>query len=111
MLIAPHAPAATAMHSTAVKPSTGCRWPGAISRPISPVNTTSVITRGFSSAIQSLQSSARRRPATVQPTASLIGQRQYGGPAQLTDTRQFRKVWNGGGEDRVHSSVVAPSPQ
>ncbi len=53
MLIAPHAPAATAMHSTAVNASTGCRWPGATSRPISPVNTTSVITRGFSSAIQS----------------------------------------------------------
>ncbi len=75
MLIAPHAPAATAMHSTAVKPSTGCRWPGAINRPISPVNTTSAITRGLSSAIQSLSSAARG------VTASLIGQRMRGSSA------------------------------
>ncbi len=49
---------ATAMHSTAVNASTGFRWPGAISSPITPVNTTSVITRGFSSAIQSPTSAA-----------------------------------------------------
>ena len=53
MLIAPQAPAATAMHRIAVSPSTGCTWPGATSSPIAPVKTTSVITRGFSSAIQS----------------------------------------------------------
>ncbi len=50
MLSAPEAPAATAMQSTAVKPITGWIWPGAASRPQSPVKTTSVITRGFSSA-------------------------------------------------------------
>ncbi len=53
MLIAPAAPAPTAMHSTAAKPSTGCSLPGASSRPIQPVNTTSVITRGLSIASQS----------------------------------------------------------
>ena len=53
MLIAPHAPAPTAMHKTAVKASTGFSRPGATSKPIAPVKTTSDITRGFSSAIQS----------------------------------------------------------
>ena len=53
MLSAPAAPAPTAMHSTAVNASTGCRCPGATANPTSPVNTTSVITRGFRSAIQS----------------------------------------------------------
>ena len=50
MLSAPAAPAPTAMQSSAVKPSTGCRWPGATTSPTSAVNTTSDITRGFISA-------------------------------------------------------------
>ena len=50
MLSAPAAPAPTAMQRIAVKPSTGCRWPGATSRPASAVKTTSDMTRGFISA-------------------------------------------------------------
>ena len=112
MLIAPDAPAATAMHSTAVNASTGCRWPGAISRPTRPVNTTSVMTRGFSSAIQSRQLRRLRRrtgggdaPPVTPVSSGCVAhpdQRMRGSSA---------KVWNGGGEDTVHSSVVAPSPQ
>ena len=82
MLIAPQAPAATAMHSTAVNPSTGFIRPGATSSPISPVNTTRLITRGFSNAIQSRMSvSARvisgtpavRREASSPRSAAAIG--------------------------------------
>ena len=51
MLSAPEAPAPIAMHSSAVNPITGCTCPGATIRPTSAVNTTSDITRGFSSAI------------------------------------------------------------
>ena len=50
MLSAPEAPAPTAMQRSEVKASTGCTWPGASTRPTSAVNTTSDITRGFSSA-------------------------------------------------------------
>ena len=49
-LIAPAAPAPTAMHRIAVAARTGWMWPGATTSPAMPVNTTSVITRGFSSA-------------------------------------------------------------
>ena len=51
MLMAPAAPAPMAMHSTAISDSTGCRCPGATARPTAPVNTTSDITRGLSSAM------------------------------------------------------------
>src|SRR6516162_2305497 len=47
MLIAPAAPAPTAMHNTATAASTGCRCPGAMASPTNPVNTTSDMTRGF----------------------------------------------------------------
>ncbi len=47
MLIAPAAPAPTAMHSTATPASTGCRCPGASNKPTIPVNTTSDMTLGF----------------------------------------------------------------
>ena len=47
MLSTPAERAPTAMHKSAVKPITGCTWPGAIIRPTSAVNTTSDITRGF----------------------------------------------------------------
>ena len=50
MLSAPEAPAPTAMHSSAVKPITGWMCAGATTSPTSAVNTTSDITRGFSSA-------------------------------------------------------------
>ena len=50
MLSAPEAPAPIAMQSSAAKPITGWMWPGATSSPTSAVNTTSDITRGFSSA-------------------------------------------------------------
>ena len=53
MLSAPDAPAATAMQSSAVKAVSGCRCPGAATIPARPVNTTSDITRGFSSAKKS----------------------------------------------------------
>ena len=51
MFTAPDAPAPAAMHSTATAASNGCSEPGAIAMPTSPVNTTSDMTRGFSSAI------------------------------------------------------------
>ena len=50
MLSAPAAPAPTAMASSAAKPITGLMPPGAMAMPTSAVNTTSDITRGFSSA-------------------------------------------------------------
>ena len=53
MLSAPDAPAPTAMHSSAIAPSTGCNPPGAATMPTSAVNTTSDITRGFISAQKS----------------------------------------------------------
>ncbi len=67
MLIAPAAPAATAMQSTAATANTGFRWPGATIIPTMPVNTTSVTTRGFSRLSQSRQVAAARAsegPAT-----------------------------------------------
>ena len=53
------APAPTAMHRIAVKPSIGWIDPGAASRPQSAVNTTSDITRGLVSAQKSRQSAGR----------------------------------------------------
>ena len=61
MLSAAAAPAPSAMHRIAVKPSTGWIGTGATSRPHSPVKTTSVITRGLVSARKSRQSAGRRR--------------------------------------------------
>ena len=53
MLMAPEAPAPTAMHSTATAPISGWMSPGATARPAKPENTTSDMTRGFSSAMKS----------------------------------------------------------
>jgi len=53
MLRQPDAPAATAMQSKAVNARSGWISPGAATIPASPVNTTSDITRGFSSAKKS----------------------------------------------------------
>jgi hypothetical protein len=50
MLIAPEAPAPTAMQSTATAAISGWMSPGATTKPAKPVNTTSDMTRGFSSA-------------------------------------------------------------
>src|SRR5579862_8163093 len=49
MLMAPEAPAPTAMQSTATAASRGWRWPGATIIPAKPEKTTSDITRGFRS--------------------------------------------------------------
>ena len=48
MLMAPAAPAPSAMQAIAVNPTNGSSCPGASSMPTSAVNTTSDITRGFS---------------------------------------------------------------
>ena len=50
MFSAPEAPPPTAMNRMAQKPIIGCTGAGAASRPTSAVNTTSDMTRGFSSA-------------------------------------------------------------
>ena len=47
MLIAPDAPAPTAMHRIATPARNGCRCPGARISPTTPVNTTSDMTLGF----------------------------------------------------------------
>ena len=49
MFSAPEAPAPTAMARSEMKPSTGFTWTGAATMPQRAVNTTSDITRGFSS--------------------------------------------------------------
>ena len=51
MLIAPQAPAPTAMQRIATAANTGCSSPGASISPANPVNTTSDITRGFNRAM------------------------------------------------------------
>src|SRR6185369_5017269 len=61
MLMAPEAPAPTAMQSTATAASKGCRWPGAATMPAMPEKTTSDITRGF----RSCRKSATRAPSAV----------------------------------------------
>src|SRR4051794_6568596 len=53
MLMAPAAPAPSAMQSTAAMAKAGARWPGATISPTIPVSTTSEMTRGFSSVTQS----------------------------------------------------------
>src|SRR5262245_25810830 len=55
-LSAPHAPAPSAMHRIAVKPSTSGGMAGAASKPHRPENTTRLITRGLVSARISRQS-------------------------------------------------------
>src|SRR5713226_1242101 len=81
MLSAPAAPAPTAMHNRAVKPITGCRWPGADTRPTSAVNTTSDITRGFIS-------------ATYSPTPARLGSTRAKDPVRslpwLSDMKCFQ---------------------
>ena len=70
MLSAPEAPAPSAMQSSAVNATIGCTWPGATTMPASPVNTTSDITRGFSSAKKSPTVAAR---VCAPRTAVVIG--------------------------------------
>ena len=53
MLMAPAAPAPTAMQRTAIAARTGWSVPGARTRPAIAVKTTSDITRGFNSAMKS----------------------------------------------------------
>src|SRR4051812_7006941 len=97
MLRQPDAPAATAMQSSAVKAVSGCSCPGAATMPASPVNTTSDITRGFSS--------AKKSPTVV--TRGCVSESDID---YLTRGSSLN-WWKGGGEDRVHSRVVAPTPQ
>ena len=154
MLSAPDAPAPTAIASSEAKPSTGCIGPGASIMPTSAVNTTSDITRGFSSAkiiarlrrarratavrrhaVRATESSSSvaspvwRRPRlqravrwsrpreAVDPAR--CSKEGSGGRGRRSLNRQWSEPvmrgsvsnwWNGGGEDSVHSSVVAPSP-
>src|SRR4030095_11918190 len=69
MLMAPEAPAPTAMQRTATAASTGSSPPGATISPAKPLNTTSDITRGFSS---SMKSATRAPvPCASAPTASV----------------------------------------
>src|SRR4051812_3702733 len=73
MLSAAAAPAPSAMHRMAVKPSTGWIGVGAASSPHSPVNTTRLITRGLVSARKSRQSAG----AAVESSAAAM---ESGGP-------------------------------
>jgi hypothetical protein len=68
MLMAPAAPAPTAMHKMAINAKNGLMCSGAITRPIAPVKTTSDMTRGLSRAIQS----DAVAPSSAVKTESLI---------------------------------------
>src|SRR5690242_12236451 len=115
ILIAPDAPAPTAMHSTPIIAITGCTGVGARNIPTSPVNTTSDITLGFSSAKKSDTRPTAVSSATLKlesTTSNSNGARAGSDrPAAAYFTSgNSSKVWNGGGDDTVHSSVVAPAP-
>src|SRR6478735_7913041 len=81
---APAAPAPSAMHSTAAKPSTGWTGTGAASNPHSPVKTTRLITRGLVGANRSRQSAGRLwsceigRLVTWGPIGSWTGREKAG---------------------------------
>ena len=66
MLMAPEAPAPTAMQSTATAASRGCRWPGAATMPAMPEKTTSDMTRGF----RSCRKSPTRAPSAAPAAAA-----------------------------------------
>ncbi len=92
-----------------------------------PENTTSDITRGFRSA---MKSPTRAAPparigfvrdanllsaifSNIGPEAERLGAPRsspISGRFRLDHAAGSRRWWNGGGEDSVHSSVVAPSP-
>ena len=78
---------------------------GAASIPHSPVNTTRLITRGLVSANRSRQSAGKRAAALSR--ALLV----IGSPVTQSIFGSVLNWWNGGGLGRVHSRVVAPSPQ
>ena len=80
-LSAPAAPAPSAMHSTAAKPSTGWTGTGATSSPQRPVNTTRLITRGLVSANRSRGEAGRLVAVTagVMTRAEPIGPNLSGG--------------------------------
>ena len=81
MLMAAAPPAPMAMQSTATRAITGWMAPGAIARPTAPVNTTSDITRGFSSASASASATGAAPCATAALAAgSLIGRRPRSRP-------------------------------
>ncbi len=133
MLSAPEAPAPTAIAMSDAQASTGCRWPCATTMPTSAVNTTSDMTRGLSrvtkspaSAVETAGLATGAVPAlSAMPSAhhrhvdrSLAKPRprrglRIHGYAQWSEPVMRGKVlnwWKGGGDDSVHSSVVAPSP-
>ena len=100
--------------------------PGATSRPTRPVNTTSDITRGFSSATIVARTRAGAARACVERLCARVGHRAFKAIRRIVcrappaPTLQCCAVslmrgsssnwWNGGGEGSVHSSVVAPAP-
>ena len=109
--------------------------PGATARPTSAVKITSDITRGFNSSKKSRADPMPPSGSAVAPnsllaiTLSDINHRYFhsparsrgrlkealrpGGPDRSVDhliRGSSENWWNGGGEESVHSSVVAPSP-
>ncbi|VTO11897.1 Uncharacterised protein [Brevundimonas vancanneytii] len=126
MFSAPAAPAPMAMHRTAMTALTQLSCPGATTRPVTAVNTTSDMTRGFNNWKKSSGWAVVTRGVSWAGRSIMVIKREgrpsgYGRAASpsLSDTDQWLSAlttgsslnwWCGGGEDRVHSSVVAPSP-
>ena len=132
----PAAPAPTAMHRMAMAATSGFIDPGAMTSPVAAVKTTTDMTRGFSSwkkssgwAVESagrvwtswvMGSGVMGEGRIAYPKAEGRPFRGKSGPpfgmsardqcsSPLT-TGSSLNWWVGGGEDRVHSRVVAPSP-
>ena len=125
------------MQINAAMASTGCIEPGATTIPTSAVNTTRNITRGFISTTKSATSPPVAESSSVAIASTVISAMAYSlkardrsasdpacGSGAKGPLRRFHlpllphlirgnvsKVWNGGGDGTVHSSVVAPAPQ
>src|SRR5689334_20519071 len=100
-LSAPQAPAPSAMHRIAVKPSTAGGIAGAVSRPQRPVKTTRYMTRGFVSARMSRQS-AGSAAGFVSSMAGIA--RAYKGLAERGKDRVatfIRTLLSGADEDSI----------
>ena len=129
-IAAPEAPAPMVMARIAANPRTGWMGTGATISPTSAVKTTSVITRGFRSAIQSdgrePNSASGRSPPAAYSRSGSRPPRSRSAPVRpsfapfamsrgVLPPQRIRgsssKAWKGGGLDSVHSRVVAPSPQ
>ena len=84
-------------------PGPGCRCPGATSMPtIAGQHDQGSPRCGFSRASQSRPLPLPRRRGQADAAQCSVAHRTRGSTS---------KVWNGGGDATVHSSVVAPSPQ